>query len=99
MLRHLFPLQQISPLHITCRYSIHPSRLWAYCFIPPRRGLGLVKLNIDGYAKGNPGVVGAGGILRDSMDRWLLGFYALLSIYFSVVAELEAIGRPVHGRA
>lgn len=42
------------------------------CWDPPRAGL--VKLNIDGCAKGNPGQAGAGGVFRDSNGGWLFGF-------------------------
>jgi hypothetical protein len=34
----------------------------------------LVKLNVDGCTKGNPGFAGAGGVLRDSLGSWIKGF-------------------------
>jgi hypothetical protein len=34
----------------------------------------LVKLNVDGCSKGNPGFAGAGGVLRDSLGSWIKGF-------------------------
>ena len=35
---------------------------------------GLVKLNMDGSADGNPGLAGYGGLLRDDHGNWLAGF-------------------------
>ena len=34
-----------------------------------------IKINIDGSALGNPGITGAGGILRDHLGQWILGFF------------------------
>jgi len=33
-----------------------------------------VKINVDGYSKGNLGVAGAGGVIRDAIGRWIVGF-------------------------
>ena len=33
-----------------------------------------LKLNTDGSALGNPGLAGAGGVLRDHWGRWISGF-------------------------
>jgi ribonuclease HI len=29
---------------------------------------------MDGCSKGNPGAAGSGGLLRDSMESWIIGF-------------------------
>jgi ribonuclease HI len=50
-----------------------------------------VKINVDGCSKGNPGVAGAGGIIRDAMGRWIVGFALNIGICTSVSAELWAI--------
>lgn len=41
---------------------------------------GFMKMNTDGAAQGNPGVAGAGGILRGPDGVWLCGFRAHLGI-------------------
>lgn len=46
----------------------------------------LVKLNSDGCSKGNPGIGGGGGLLRDSQGYFLFGF----SCYFGWVSSLQA---------
>ena len=38
---------------------------------PPQ---GWMKLNIDGSAKGNPDLVGCGGVIRDDSGQWIVGF-------------------------
>ncbi|KAJ8898838.1 hypothetical protein K2173_008147 [Erythroxylum novogranatense] len=52
---------------------------------------GWMALNTDGASKGNPGVVGAGGVIRDTKGRWLHGFVQNIGIATSFVAELWAI--------
>ena len=49
-----------------------------------------IKLNVDGCSKGNPGVAGAGGVLRDNMGSWIAGFTRNNGICSSVTAELWA---------
>ncbi|CAL1407041.1 unnamed protein product [Linum trigynum] len=46
------------------------------------------KLNVDGASNGNPGVAGAGGVLRGSDGRWAGGFCASLGCCSAVMAEL-----------
>jgi ribonuclease HI len=58
---------------------------WRY---PP---IDWVKINVDGCSKGNPGLVGAGGVIRDAMGRWIVGFALNIGICTSVGAELWAI--------
>lgn len=50
----------------------------------------LLKLNVDGCSKGNPGVAGAGGLVRDGMRTWMKGFAVNTGICTSVRAELWA---------
>lgn len=50
-----------------------------------------VKLNVDGCSKGNPGKVGAGGVIRDHMGSWIGGFARNIGTCSSVTAELWAI--------
>ena len=45
-------------------------------------------LNTDGVAKGSPGLVGASGIIRDSLGRWVKRFHRGLGLTFSIVAKL-----------
>lgn len=50
-----------------------------------------MKLNTDGAARGNPGIAGAGGSLRDYRGQWIVGFAARLGICSNVAAELHAL--------
>ncbi|OMO59932.1 reverse transcriptase [Corchorus capsularis] len=43
----------------------------------------VVKLNTDGASRGNPGIAGAGGLIRDSTGKWFVGFAAQLGSYFN----------------
>jgi len=49
------------------------------------------KLNIDGASKGNPGVVGFGGVLRNEEGRILLIFHNHLCKATNNMAELMAM--------
>ncbi|KAL0281808.1 UNVERIFIED_CONTAM: putative ribonuclease H protein, partial [Sesamum radiatum] len=51
------------------------------------------KLNTDGASKGNPGISGAGGILRDHLGRVIFAFQEPLGINTNTQAELSAINR------
>ncbi|CAA0835161.1 Polynucleotidyl transferase- ribonuclease H-like superfamily protein, partial [Striga hermonthica] len=51
---------------------------------------GFVKLNTDGASFGNPGSAGAGGLIRDSVGNWLVGFRLHLGVCTNMVAEMEA---------
>jgi len=50
-----------------------------------------VLLNTDGAAKGNPGPVASGGILRSDRGRWLRSFTEALGWCSSLKAELKVI--------
>ena len=55
-------------------------------WIPPKTGW--FTLNTDGVAKGNPRMVGAGGLIRDHNGRWIRDFYIGLGYTSNIVAEL-----------
>ena len=50
-----------------------------------------IKLNIDGSFLGNPGLVGASGILRDFSGNWVSGFSLHLSLASNNITKLWAI--------
>ena len=53
-------------------------------------------LNVDGYSKGNPGMAGAGGIIRDHMGTWVGGFARNIGYCSSITAKLWAIYVGLH---
>lgn len=50
-------------------------------------------LNTDGSSRGNPGLAGYGGVIRDERGYWILGFYGRLDDCTSLEAELWGIFR------
>ncbi|XP_061369203.1 uncharacterized protein LOC133312077 [Gastrolobium bilobum] len=57
-------------------------------------GDGVVKINTDGVARGNPGLAAYGGLIRNSQGRWLGGFaYKLGLLCSSFKAELWGVLR------
>ncbi|KAL0285442.1 UNVERIFIED_CONTAM: putative ribonuclease H protein [Sesamum calycinum] len=54
---------------------------------------GWYKLNTDGASKGNPGISGAGGILRNHLGRVMFAFLEPLGTNTNTQAELSAIHR------
>ena len=46
------------------------------------------KLNTDGASKGNPGLAGCGGVVRDENGGWIAGFSRLIGVTSSFEAEL-----------
>lgn len=50
-----------------------------------------VKLNTDGAARGNPGIAGEGGVIRNSEGDWLVGFIAHLGVCSNMEDELHAL--------
>ncbi|KAL0416938.1 UNVERIFIED_CONTAM: putative ribonuclease H protein [Sesamum latifolium] len=62
------------------------------------------KLNSDRSSLGNPGLAGAGGIIRDAEGQVRLAYQVALGTTTSVIAELTAVWRGlelamVHGLA
>ncbi|KAL0427613.1 UNVERIFIED_CONTAM: putative ribonuclease H protein [Sesamum latifolium] len=60
-------------------------------WVPPV--LGWIKLNSDGASKGNPGIAGGGGILRDNNGRGIFAFQLFFGTTTSTFAELAALVR------
>ncbi|PKI49193.1 hypothetical protein CRG98_030411 [Punica granatum] len=56
---------------------------------------GWLKLNTNRAAKGNQGLAGAGGLLRDDNGKWLGGFVHNIGIATSVLAELWVVKRGI----
>ena len=50
-----------------------------------------IKLNTDGYSLGNPGLVGATGLLRNSFSAWVSGFSLNMGITSNNIDELGAV--------
>ena len=67
--------------------TIRPSRkLFSIGWKPPP--FGFYKLNTNGLAKSNPGVAGAGGLIRDYRGNWIGGFSRNIGFTHSLAAEL-----------
>ncbi|GLT32301.1 hypothetical protein SLA2020_069770 [Shorea laevis] len=62
-----------------------------FLLIGPPPPEGYIKLNTDGSALSNPGQTGAGGVFRDHMGNWLLGFMRNVGYSTVLTAELWAI--------
>ncbi|GKU88076.1 hypothetical protein SLEP1_g2381 [Rubroshorea leprosula] len=52
---------------------------------------GYCKLNTDGSAHGNPGPTSAGGVIRDHLGRWIVGFACKIGYASCLRAELWGI--------
>ncbi|KAL0437781.1 UNVERIFIED_CONTAM: putative ribonuclease H protein [Sesamum radiatum] len=52
-----------------------------------------VKLNSDGASRGNPGVSGVGGIIRDHFGQVILAYYEPLGFSTNMMAELQGLFR------
>ncbi|KAK7268687.1 hypothetical protein RIF29_21393 [Crotalaria pallida] len=52
---------------------------------------GFIAVNVDGSCFDNPGPAGFGGLLRDDLGKWLLGFSGHIGISYNLHAEIEAI--------
>ncbi|KAK6115002.1 hypothetical protein DH2020_007271 [Rehmannia glutinosa] len=53
--------------------------------------MGWFKLNIDGASRGNPGLAGCGGVIRDTQATIIAGFSTFIDVASNVQAELRAI--------
>ena len=76
-----------------------------YCVLEPNTGKdrllrqvqwlkpapGWHKLNTDGLVVNSSGLAGCGGLLRDSVGQWVVGFTKSISVNSSIVAELWAL--------
>ena len=49
---------------------------------------GQIKINMDRCSKGNLGLAGAGGVIRDHKGSWIGGFARNIGIYSSMIAKL-----------
>ena len=58
---------------------------------PPPPATPYITLNIDGSALSNPGIAGAGGILRDHLGHWIAGFSLHLGIATNNTTELATV--------
>jgi len=45
-------------------------------------------LNTDGAVKGNPGSIGAGGVIRGEKGEWIVGFSEYLGYCSATKAEI-----------
>ncbi|XP_027060814.2 uncharacterized protein [Coffea arabica] len=73
-------------------WSSHPARTFGFQLIRwavPE--VGRLMLNTDGCSKGNPGLGGGGGVLRDSSGSPLFAFSAFLGVTSSLRAETMAL--------
>ena len=63
---------------------------------PPDRGL--YKLNIDGAAKNNLGMWGTGGVFKNHVGQWILGFSESTPRTNPAMTELQILRRGLHIR-
>src|SRR3954462_1387178 len=56
----------------------------------------VIKLNIDGASKGNPGDAGIGGLFRNSNGDFIIGFASYLGTTTSIMVEAKAIYFGLH---
>lgn len=61
------------------------SQLWVAWTPPPA---GYVKVNTDGAKKANTGLASAGGLIRDDIGQWVVGFLSNIGNTNSFIAEL-----------
>ena len=54
-------------------------------------GLAVFKLNIDGCSKGNPGLSGGRGILRDGLEKFIFAFAGCFDVGTNLQAEAKAL--------
>lgn len=51
----------------------------------------VIKLNVDGARKNNPGEVGTSGIFRESFGNLIMGFSSYLCTASSIMAEAKSL--------
>lgn len=77
--------RNLGNIRLPCKIPSPRLAVWS----PP--DIGILKCNVDGASKGNPGPCGVGGVIRNS-DRKVLGFFALDSGHgWAYEAETKAI--------
>ena len=54
---------------------------------------GWMALNTDGAVKGNPGSIGAGGVIRGEKGEWIVGFSEYLGYCSATKAEIRGVLR------
>ena len=85
-------LKKIQPLSIELFITLPLRTLKWHCNVisvgwkPPP--IGFFKLNIDGSTRSNPGMAGAGGLIRDHRGSWIGGFSRDIGFAHSLAAEL-----------
>ncbi|KAK7291983.1 hypothetical protein RIF29_07579 [Crotalaria pallida] len=52
---------------------------------------GWFKMNTDGTSRGNPGLAGCGGLIRDGEGRWIIGYARRIGVTTAYKAELWGI--------
>ena len=67
--------------------SVPTSTLVRWIPLPPQ----FVKVNTNGSSFGNPGPSGFGGVIRDSLGHWILGFYSSCGFSNNTIVKLYAI--------
>ena len=79
---------EVAYLGLSEKQSSGRTRIQVKWLPPP---LNWFKLNSDGSSMGNPGLAGGGGIIRDSVGRWVKGYARAIGVTTSVAAELWAL--------
>ncbi|KAL0430779.1 UNVERIFIED_CONTAM: putative ribonuclease H protein [Sesamum radiatum] len=81
----------INSLHIPIQQKTQRQKAITVHWRKPQEGW--YKLNTDGASKGNPGISGAGGILRDQLGKVIFVFQEPLGNATNTQAKLSAIHR------
>ena len=83
-----FRLEEIPPdnsIARSCPVQVSSPLLW----IPPQAGT--FKINVDGAAKGNPGLAGYGGVIINSRGSILSLFWGSIGSNTNNIAKLEGL--------
>lgn len=73
------PYKKNAPIKNSTTHITYPTPPPPVCFF---------KLNTNGSAKGNPGLVAAGGLIRDHNGSWIASFTKSIGFIHPMVAEL-----------